>query len=602
MMEGFNKDESKLQIALSSYNLILNHNAKPNVMKIAREHEVPYRRLLARIHGRGGYETRKSSRRRLDDAQEEVLLEYITMFDDLHASLDAPRIQAAAEDILRCSHIEDNIIPRPLGKMWAYDFLKRHEEFFKSRRHLKELDRGISENPGDIRWWFGCYTNVIEAYGIQPQDIYNMDETGFRIGQGRRIDAVYTRYPGNAPSIDSASKRQLVTSVECISQDGWVLPPLLILPGEVQLRDWYELVDLPDGYILDHSTSGYINSELAYEWINHFNIATVSRRAGQWRLLIFDQHKSHMTVEFVLHAQSMKILLLPLLPHLTHLLQPLDSIPFMQAKKCHADAVNRVSWLSGYNYDKVHFLSDIDYIRRSAFTSKVIAAGWRETGLYPLDITRIMKRIGAFEDSERPLVMLDGDNVIDTPADVTISTVSAIQTQTQAVEAVAAAPLPSSESRQLQPPATPRTARSTGRLIKGIKARHLDLSPSIRQAFRSARFQSVALAHKQVQLDYVMDELSKKRYQKRTKKQIKTRSVGLLYFKDVKATCDPNRVAEIDKVYGNLEDIQRYMSYIHDPDMDNLSPDSSPLRQAEQLEDIPDEALFTLDSAGTRIK
>jgi hypothetical protein len=99
-----------------------------------------------------------------------------------------------------------------------------------------------------------------------------------------------------------------------------------------------------------------------------------------------------------------------------------------------------------------------------------------------------------------------------------------------------------------------------------------------------------------------MDELSKKRYQKRTKKQIKTRSVGLLYFKDVKATCDPNRVAEIDKVYGNLEDIQRYMSYIHDPDMDNLSPDSSPLRQAEQLEDIPDEALFTLDSAGTRIK
>jgi hypothetical protein len=48
-----------------------------------------------------------------------------------------------------------------------------------------------------------------------------------------------------------------------------------------------------------------------------------------------------------------------------------------------------------------------------------------------------------------------------------------------------------------------------------------------------------------------MEELSKKRYQKRTKKHVKTRTKGLLYLKDVQATCDPNRVAEIYSVYGN---------------------------------------------------
>jgi hypothetical protein len=224
------------------------------------------------------------------------------MFDDLRASLDAPRIQSAAEEIHRCSHVEDDIIPRPLGKMRAYDFLKRHKEFLKARRDTKEVDRCASENPSDVRWWMGCYLNAVETYGIQPRDIYNMDETSFRIFQGKRVEGVFTRYPGLAPSIDSASQRQLVTSVECISQDGWVLPPLIILPGEKQMRDWYELVDLPPGYILEQSTTGYITSELAYTWLYHFQLSTAPRQEGEWRLLIFDQHESHMTTEFVLLA------------------------------------------------------------------------------------------------------------------------------------------------------------------------------------------------------------------------------------------------------------------------------------------------------------
>jgi hypothetical protein len=295
----------------------------------------------------------------------------------------------------------------------------------------------------------GCYTNVIEAYGIQPRDIYNMDETGFRIGQGKRVEGVYTKYPQRAPSassIDSASQRKLVTSVECIFQDGWVLPPLIIMPGDVQMRDWYELVTLPPAYIIGISSTGYINMELAYLWLHHFHISTRPRQFAKYRLLIFDQHKSHMTRDFMSVAESLQILCLPLIPHLTHLLQPLDSIPFLQAKKAHADAVNKASWLSGINYDKVHFLSFIKEIRNKAFTPKIIAAGWKETGLYPFDIDRIIKKIGAFEDQETLLQMLDGENSTRNISDVHRSTGNDIQSETKAGvvpdPAPAAAPLP----------------------------------------------------------------------------------------------------------------------------------------------------------------
>jgi hypothetical protein len=413
-MQTPSKKETDIQKALSAYNEKKKSEANPNVAKIAKEFNVDYQRLYARIRGRSSYKERRVSNKRLDDTQEALLLEYINEFDSLMASLDAPRIQIAAQDILNCRFNEDDSTPKPLSKMWAYNFLKRHPELKQRARELKEINRGISEDPGDIRWWMGCYTNVIEAYGIQPRDIYNMDETGFRIGQGKRVEGVYTKYPQRAPSassIDSVSQRKLVTSVECISQDGWVLPPLIIMPGEVQMRDWYELVTLPPAYIIEMSSTGYINMELAYLWLHHFHISTRSRQIGKYRLLIFDQHKSHMTRDFMRVAEALHILCLPLIPHLTHLLQPLDSIPFMQAKKAHADAVNKASWLSGINYDKVHFLSDIEEIRSKAFTPKIIAAGWRETGLYPFDIDRIMKKIGAFENQETPLQMLDGENI-----------------------------------------------------------------------------------------------------------------------------------------------------------------------------------------------
>ncbi|KAL4867439.1 hypothetical protein BDV12DRAFT_171434 [Aspergillus spectabilis] len=64
-------------------------------------------------------------------------------------------------------------------------------------------------------------------------------------------------------------------------------------------------------------------------------------------------------------------------------MQPLDSMPFQQIKKNHADAVNRHSIISRMEYDKVYFLADIEEIRTRIFTKAVIASGWRETGIAP---------------------------------------------------------------------------------------------------------------------------------------------------------------------------------------------------------------------------
>ena len=68
-------------------------------------------------------------------------------------------------------------------------------------------------------------------------NIYNMDETGFQIGQGK-IEKVITAFPEANTQIGSAMSRKLVTVIECISAEGKPINPFLVLAGKYHLEDW----------------------------------------------------------------------------------------------------------------------------------------------------------------------------------------------------------------------------------------------------------------------------------------------------------------------------------------------------------------------------
>jgi hypothetical protein len=161
-------------------------------------------------------------------------------------------------------------------------------------------------------------------------------------------------------------------------------------------------------------------------------------------MLIINRHKSHITYELVHYATEMGIKLLPLPSHLTHLLQPLDSVPFQQLKKNHADKVNKISYISGQIYDKVHFLNNVHFIRTKTFTPSVISVGWRETGLYTVNSDLVLGKVGALEVFEKPVEMLDDSQIIGHPADDYKSMATSINSGTGA--ALASAPRPSTST------------------------------------------------------------------------------------------------------------------------------------------------------------
>ncbi|KAJ5873642.1 uncharacterized protein N7473_013201 [Penicillium subrubescens] len=116
-----------------------------------------------------------------------------------------------------------------------------------------------------------------------------------------------------------------VTAIECIAADGFIMDPFFILKGDHHLERWYERAD--DNYWFATSKNGWTTDEIAFNWILLFHCATyyrVSVSKAEKRLLLFDNHGSHLTREWLEFCDEHGILCFPFPPHTTDILQPLD--------------------------------------------------------------------------------------------------------------------------------------------------------------------------------------------------------------------------------------------------------------------------------------
>ena len=70
----------------------------------------------------------------------------------------------------------------PVGKRWAYNFVKRQQELRTCYTRKYDYQRAKCKDPKTIGEWFRLVRNIIAKYGIVDDDIYNFDETGFIMG------------------------------------------------------------------------------------------------------------------------------------------------------------------------------------------------------------------------------------------------------------------------------------------------------------------------------------------------------------------------------------------------------------------------------------
>ena len=123
--------------------------------------------------------------------------------------------------------------------------------------------------------------------------------------------------------VDDPDNQELVTSTECISVGGFHVPPMITFKGAYYLRKYFKN-DMDDNILFSRSESGFVNDKLTLKWLKHFDLYTKNRMKGRYRMLIFDGSGSHITQDFLEYCWENHIRPFQLLPHSTHLLQPLD--------------------------------------------------------------------------------------------------------------------------------------------------------------------------------------------------------------------------------------------------------------------------------------
>ncbi len=122
---------------------------------------------------------------RLTNTEEKALLRYIDRLDYANLVPRPELIKDAANFILfmKTSKAEqDN--PPSVGKHWTIRFICRHS-LLKRVQNTLDSDREALEIWKKIEKYFQKLQEVCIKYGIGPDDIWNMDETGFRIGVGK---------------------------------------------------------------------------------------------------------------------------------------------------------------------------------------------------------------------------------------------------------------------------------------------------------------------------------------------------------------------------------------------------------------------------------
>ena len=217
-------------------------------------------------------------------------------------------------------------------------FLKRNPEFHVRKQKPLTAERKDSHGLEDMTEYFNKLERVIKEKGITAVDVWNMDETGFRIGCGR-AKMVIMLDPNKPLRMMDPDNRDYITSVECVSSGGEVIPPMLIISGVNILHKWCQENDLDEDTLIGTSESSYSNDDLAMDWLHHFIHHTRRRRSGSYILLIIDGFGSHATIPFFELAIANNIILFRLSAHSTHLTQSLDVGVFQSYKHYHSEAM-----------------------------------------------------------------------------------------------------------------------------------------------------------------------------------------------------------------------------------------------------------------------
>ena len=378
-------------------NAVLNEGM--SIRRAAEHYGVPKSTLGDRISGRVLPGSTSGPSRILNDEEEEELVIFLRRCASVGFSKSRKELLALVQAIA-----EQKGTQHLVTEGWWNSFIKRHPDVTLRAPVPLSQARARATDEEVMDHYFDLLEATFQQYNLlgKPGQIFNLDESGFPLNP-KPPKGVFDKGIKNPTAYCTGDKAQ-ITVLACVNAIGNSLPPMVIFDRQtfpIELATG----EIP-GTIYGFSQSGWIDQDLFDKWFdNHFlHYAPAARPI----LLLMDGHSSHYHPGTIRKAAENKVVLFVLPPNTTHLTQPLDKGCFGPLKAkwsevCHGYMAKN----PGKVVNRFVFCQLLHEAWTGAMTSLNIKAGFRTTGIYPLDrnavAVKVRKPIAATDISKTGL-------------------------------------------------------------------------------------------------------------------------------------------------------------------------------------------------------
>ena len=146
---------------------------------------------------------------------------------------------------------------------------------------------------------------------------------------------------------------------------------------------------MPD-FLYTSSENGWTSNAIAVEWLHRVFLSETDTD-GALRLLLLDNHGSHIMIQFMKICWENNVTIFYLIPYSSYVLQPLDLCPFSVIKSRYRDEISNLAALTDEIVVKKNlFIEVYNKARNEGMTEYNIRAGWSAIGIYPWDPQKVL--------------------------------------------------------------------------------------------------------------------------------------------------------------------------------------------------------------------
>ena len=366
-------DASKLQQAIEAV-----QNKGWSINRCSKLFSVPRTTLYDRTRGRyqDGNIGKTGRKLSLDVETESVLVRYLQYMGTKGFPLTKKTLQVVTKQVVDKMRIKNPFGDHGPSRKWVRNFLKRHRRDLSLRTPDPIDVSRAALTQSDVDIFYDLVKNLCDDTNVQPQQIYNCDETGFTPKDVTKVKVIAKKGQKRA-YMQKVQYTGHTTVMMCASAAGEVIPPYVIFEGSCP-PDMEQ--SAPDNWKFQSTKSGWINTELFLDWFQNVFVENCTKVRPV--ILIMDNHVSHLSTSVIDVAEENNITLCCLPPHSSHILQPLDKGYFNLLKK----AMGEMSLSLGYGGLRTvpkKFFAKILQFSMGKITSSAIKSAFRATGVYP---------------------------------------------------------------------------------------------------------------------------------------------------------------------------------------------------------------------------